>query len=54
MPEEYLHSGQLPSAPLRAFSYTQAGGSASCGKVGCVSAIFKCRNPSAIHHAMPR
>ena len=41
VPDEFLLNPDLPSAPLRAFSYTQAGGSASCGKVGCVNALFK-------------
>ena len=36
----YLDRPNLPSAPLRAFSYTQAGGAQSCGKH--VNAVFKC------------
>ena len=37
---EYLRHDILPSAPLRAFTYTQAGGAASCGEHP--NAIFKC------------
>ena len=42
VPDEFLNDPELPSAPLRAFSYTMAGGSASCGKVGHINALFKC------------
>ena len=38
--DEYLAHDEYPSAPLRAFSYTQGGGSASCGQH--VNACFKC------------
>ena len=37
---EYLEHDVLPSAPLRAFSYTQAGGAQSCGEH--INAIFRC------------
>ena len=37
---EYLHDPLRPSAPLRAFSYTQAGGQQSCGDR--INAVFKC------------
>ena len=52
VPDEFLHAADLPSAPLRAFSYTQAGGSASCGKVGCINALFKC--PDGYDGGYPR
>ena len=39
---EYLHSEYRPSAPLRAFSYTQAGGQQSCGTRSAINAVFKC------------
>ena len=42
VPNEFLRDPALPSAPLRAFSYTQVGGSAACGKVGGINALFKC------------
>jgi len=37
---EFVEHPELPSAPLRAFSYTQAGGAASCG--ARPNAVFKC------------
>ena len=37
---EYVSHAELPSAPLRAFSYTQAGGATSCGQRP--NAVFKC------------
>ena len=37
---EFVSHPDLPSAPLRAFSYTQAGGAASCGVRP--NAVFKC------------
>ena len=37
---EFLHHPELPSAPLRAFSYTMAGGASSCGQRP--NAVFKC------------
>jgi hypothetical protein len=39
---EYLHDPLRPSAPLRAFSYTQAGGQQSCGERSQINAVFKC------------
>lgn len=38
--DDFLAHPELPSAPLRAFSYTQAGGAASCGQRP--NAVFKC------------
>jgi hypothetical protein len=38
--EDFLRHPELPSAPLRAFSYTMSGGAASCGQRP--NAIFKC------------
>ena len=40
--EEYLEDEERPSAPLRAFSYTQAGGTQSCGDGSAINAVFKC------------
>ena len=40
VPDDFLRHPSLPSAPLRAFSYTQAGGAASCGQRP--NAVFKC------------
>ena len=37
---EFLDHPELPSAPLRAFSYTMAGGASSCG--ARPNAVFKC------------
>ena len=37
---EFVAHPDLPSAPLRAFSYTMAGGAASCG--ARPNAVFKC------------
>ena len=39
---EFLHDRLRPSAPLRAFSYTQAGGRQSIGDKGKINAVFKC------------
>ena len=38
--DAYVADAELPSAPLRAFSYTQAGGGASTGHF--LNAVFKC------------
>lgn len=38
--DEYLRNKLRPSAPLRAFSYTQAGGAQACGDN--INAVFKC------------
>ena len=38
--EDFLRHSEMPSAPLRAFSYTMAGGAASCG--ARPNAVFKC------------
>ena len=40
-----INDEQMPSAPLRAFSYTQAGGSTSCGVDKQINAVFKCVRP---------
>ncbi|KAL1523659.1 hypothetical protein AB1Y20_018594 [Prymnesium parvum] len=40
VPSEFVNHPDLPSAPLRAFSYTMAGGAASCG--ARPNAVFKC------------
>lgn len=37
---QFVNHPDLPSAPLRAFSYTMAGGAASCG--ARPNAVFKC------------
>lgn len=39
---EFLNDDLRPSAPLRAFSYTQAGGRQSCGEQHRINAVFKC------------
>lgn len=39
---EYVNHPSRPSAPLRAFSYTQAGGTQACGANGGINAVFKC------------
>ncbi|KAL3928708.1 MAG: hypothetical protein SGPRY_002276 [Prymnesium sp.] len=39
---EYLYDSLRPSAPLRAFSYTQAGGQQSCGDRSQINPVFKC------------
>jgi hypothetical protein len=39
---EFVSSERRPSAPLRAFSYTQAGGVQSCGAKHQLNAVFKC------------
>ena len=36
----YLRHPDMPSSPLRAFSYTQAGGNTACGEN--INALFKC------------
>ena len=38
--QEMLDDPDMPSAPLRAFSYTQAGGKQSCGENP--NAVFAC------------
>ena len=38
--DEFVNHPDLPSAPLRAFSYTMAGGASSCGQRP--NAVFKC------------
>ena len=40
--DSYLYDDARPSAPLRAFSYTQAGGMQSCGERSSINAVFKC------------
>ena len=37
-----LDDEMMPSAPLRAFSYTQAGGVKSCGNDQQINPVFKC------------
>ena len=40
--ESYRLDPLRPSAPLRAFSYTQAGGRQSCGERHSINPVFKC------------
>jgi hypothetical protein len=40
--QEFLDDPLRPSAPLRAFSYTQAGGRQTCGDRQRINAVFKC------------
>ena len=40
--KEFLNDEQRPSAPLRAFSYTQAGGRMTCGDRHRINPVFKC------------
>ena len=39
---EFLDNPLMPSAPLRAFSYTQAGGVKATGSAAQINAVFKC------------
>ena len=48
--EEMLHDEHMPSAPLRAFSYTQAGGKQSCGDKP--NAVFACAPLLAVWPAL--
>ena len=48
--DHYVAHPELPSAPLRAFSYTQAGGGASTGNF--INAVFKC--PDGYAGSYPR
>lgn len=48
--DHYVANPALPSAPLRAFSYTQAGGGASTGNF--LNAVFKC--PDGYAGSYPR
>ena len=52
--ETFLSNPNLPSAPLRAFSYTQAGGAQACGHN--INAVFRCPDgyPGFAGRTMPR